>query len=104
MLLIEVLFHFRPFKDFKHYYLYGVCQQYRPYFGKVPSYQRFFALKKHLFMPLTLLLQSLKGEATGIYFADSTSLKVCHNKRIWSHQVFKSFSERGHTTMGWFYG
>lgn len=104
MLFIEVLFHFSPYKDFKHYYLYGVCQQYRPYFGTLPSYQRFVALKKHLFMPLTLLLQSLKGEETGIYFADSTSLKVCHNKRILPHRVFQNFSERGHTSMGWFYG
>jgi hypothetical protein len=100
MLFIEVLFHFSPYKDFKHYYLYGICQQYRGCFGKIPSYQRFVALKKHLFMPLTRLLQSLKGEETGIYFADSTSLKVCHNKRIFPHRVFKNFVERGHTSMG----
>lgn len=104
MLFIEVLFHFSPFKDFKHYYLYGVCQQYRRCFGKLPCYQRFVTSKKHLFMPLILLLQSLKGQETGIYFADSTSLQVCHNKRITRHKVFKGLGQTGRTTMGWFYG
>ena len=55
-------------------------------------------------MPLTLLMYALFGEETGLYFADSTALKVCHNKRIYSHKVFSDLAARGKTTMGWFFG
>lgn len=104
MLLIEILFHFSPYKNFKCYYLHGIMGPHRDKFGKLPSYQRFVALKKQLFMPLTVLLHSLSGEETGIYFADATSLKVCRNKRISRHKVFDGFAARGKTTMGWFFG
>ena len=55
-------------------------------------------------MPLTLLLHSLSGEETRLYFADSTPLKVCHNKRINNHKVFDGLASRGKYTMGWFFG
>ena len=29
MLFIEVFYHFSPYKDFKHYYLYGICHEHR---------------------------------------------------------------------------
>ena len=73
MMLIEVLFHFSPYKDFKHYYLYGICFEQRNKFKKLPCYQRFVALKQRLFMPLSILLHILTGEKTGVYFADSKS-------------------------------
>jgi hypothetical protein len=41
---------------------------------------------------------------TGIAFIDSTSIAVCHNKRIHRNKVFKGFAKRGKTTSGWFYG
>jgi len=104
ILLIEILFHFSPYKNFKCYYLQGIMGTHRDKFKKLPSYQRFVLLKKQLFMPLTILLHSLSGEETGIYFADSTSLKVCRNKRISQHKVFGGLAERGKTTMGWFFG
>ena len=78
--------------------------EHRDKFGKLPCYQRFVSLKKQLFIPLTILLHSLRGDATGIYFADATSLKVCRNKRIHRHKVFEGFAARGKTTMGWFFG
>lgn len=104
ILLIEILFPFSPYKDFKHYYLYGMCIEHRNKFGKLPSYPRFVALKKQIFMPLTLLLQTLKGKEGGIYFADSTPLKVCHNKRDSRHKVFEGLAAKSKSTMGWFYG
>ncbi|MDP4840548.1 MAG: IS982 family transposase [Alphaproteobacteria bacterium] len=104
MLFIEVFYHFSPYKDFKHYYLYGICQEHRSKFKKLPCYQRFVALKKQLFMPLTLPLHSVIGEETGIYFADSTPLKTCRNPRISNHRVFKGLAKRGKSTMGWFFG
>ena len=41
---------------------------------------------------------------TGIYFIDSTSLKVCHIKRAHSNKVFKGIAKKGKSTMGWYFG
>nr|WP_255348378.1 transposase [Gloeocapsa sp. PCC 7428] len=35
---------------------------------------------------------------------DSTSLKVCQNRRISNHQVFKGLAARGKTSVDWFFG
>jgi Transposase DDE domain len=104
MLLIVVLFHLSPFKHFKAFYHYGIGQQYRACFGDLPHYDRFVSLMPRLFVPLTVLLHSLSGEPSGVYFADSTKLAVCHNRRIHRHRVFKGLAARGKTSMGWFYG
>ncbi|ANH80067.1 hypothetical protein A8C56_02890 [Niabella ginsenosidivorans] len=40
----------------------------------------------------------------GLYYADATSLSVCHNRRIQSNKVFYDKARRGKTSMGWFYG
>jgi transposase len=104
MLFIMVLFHVSPFKDFKHFYLHGVQGKYRELFGALPCYARFVQLMGRLLLPLAVLLHSLRGEATGIYFADSTSLRICHNRRISSNRVFAGLAKRGKTAMGWFYG
>ena len=64
MLLIQVLFHLSPYKDFKPFYLYGIGIEHRSKFKKIPCYQRFVALKKSLFMPLSLLMHALFGEET----------------------------------------
>lgn len=103
-LFIMVLFHISPFKDFKHFYLHGIEGKYRSLFGELPCYARFVQGMGRLLLPLAVLLHSLKGEATGIYFADSTSLAVCHNRRISSNRVFAGLAKRGKTSMGWFYG
>jgi IS5 family transposase len=104
MLFIMVLFHLSPFKHFKAFYLYGVGQQHRACFGDLPHYDRFVSLVPRLFVPLMVLLHSLGGEQTGVYFADSTQLAVCHNRRIHRHRVFDGLAARGKTRMGWFYG
>ncbi|MBV8870136.1 MAG: IS982 family transposase [Acetobacteraceae bacterium] len=104
MLFIVVLFHLSPFKHFKAFYLYGVGQQHRACFGELPHYDRFVGLTPRLFAPLMVLLHSLGGEPTGIYFADSTKLAACHNRRIGRHKVFDGLAARGKTSMGWFYG
>ena len=104
MLFIVVLFHLSPFKHFKAFYLYGIGQQHRACFGDLPHYDRFVSLVPRLFVPLMVLLHSLSGEQTGVYFADSTQLAVCHNRRIHRHKVFDGLAARGKTSMGWFYG
>ena len=104
MLLIVVLFHLSPYKNFKTFYHYGVGQQHRTCFGAIPHYDRFVSLMPRLFAPLMVLLHSVSGEQTGTYFADSTKLAVCHNRRIHRHRVFDGLARRGKTSMGWFYG
>jgi hypothetical protein len=55
--------------------------------------------------PLFGFLKSCRyGDCTGISFIDSTTLKVCNNRRISSHKVFKDSASRGKSSMGWFYG
>ena len=104
MLLIVVLFHLAPFKHFKAFYHYGIGQQYRACFGDLPHDDRFISLMPRLFVPLTVLLHSLSGEPSGVYFAASTTLAVCHNRRLHRHKVFKGLAARGKTRMGWFSG
>lgn len=49
-------------------------------------------------------LLHVRGLITGVAFIDSTSIAVCHNKRIQRNKVFQGFAKRGKTTAGWFYG
>ena len=93
MLFIMVLFHLSPFKDFKHFWHYGVEQKYRDYFGDIPSYGRFVSLMPRLFIPFCVLMHSLTGDQTGIYVADSTKIAVCHNLRISRNRVFADLAK-----------
>jgi hypothetical protein len=104
MLFIVVLFHLSPYKNFKTFYLYGIGCQHRDCFGDLPHYDRFVSLMPRLFVPLMVLLHSLSGEETSVYFADATKLAVCHNRRIHRHKVFDGLAARGKTSMGWFFG
>jgi hypothetical protein len=104
MLFIMVLFHLSAYKNFKTFYLHGIGCQYRACFRDLPHYDRFISRMPRLFVPLMVLLHSLSGEETGIYFGDSSKLAVCHNRRIDRHRVFDGLAARGKTSMGWFYG
>jgi hypothetical protein len=56
-------------------------------------------------LPLALFAKIFcSSECTGISFIDSFALKVCDNRRIHSHKVFKGIAQRGKTSMGWFFG
>jgi hypothetical protein len=104
MLFIVVLFHLSPYKNFKVFYLSGIGHQHRACFGDLPHDDRFVGLMPRLFVPLMVLLHSLSGEETGLYFGDPSKLAVCHNRRIDRHKVFDGLAARGKTSMGWFYG
>jgi len=104
VMTILMLFHRSNYRTFKHFYQEYVCVSLRADFPNLVSYQRFIELVPGAFVPLCAYLQSRKGEVTGIAFVDSTSLKVCHNRRIHLHRVFKDLAQRGKTSLGWFYG
>ncbi len=104
MLFIMVLFHLSSFRDFKHFWLYGVEQKYRDCFDELPSYGRFVSIMPRLFLPLCVLLHNLRGKESGLYIADSTKLAVCCSARISRNRVFKGLAKRGKTTVGWFFG
>jgi hypothetical protein len=103
-LTILVFYHLSYYKDFKHYYLFGICNEHRRAFRSLPCYDRFIQIIPSLFLPLCILLHSIKGKQTGIYFMDSTKIKVCDNKRISRNKVFENLAQRGKSSMGWFFG
>lgn len=104
MMTIMVAFHQSCYRHFKGYYTRQVIPRLRSEFPNLLSYNRFIQLLPRLLVPLLTYLNTQKGRVTGISFIDSTSLKVCNNKRINRHKVFSGLAARGKTTMGWFYG
>src|SRR3954452_4250871 len=104
MLFIMVLFHLSAFKNFKTFYLYGIGCRHRACFRDLPHHNCFLNLMSRLFVPLMVLLHSLSGEETGIDFAASSKLAVCHTRRIGRPKLFDGLAARGKTAMGWFSG
>ena len=104
VMTIIVLFHSSSYRNFKAYYTEQVLKQYLWAFPRLTSYGRFVELMPSALVPLCGYLHSRKGRCSGISFVDSTSLKVCHNRRIHSHKVFEGCARRGKTSVDWFFG
>jgi hypothetical protein len=104
VMTIITLFHASSYRNFKAYYIEHVMKQYAGAFPRLVSYNRFVELMPAALVPLCGYLQSRKGRCSGVSFVDSTSLKVCHNRRIHSHKVFAGCARRGKTSVDWFYG
>lgn len=104
MMTIIVAFHQQHYRNFKHYYLNQVCVYWAEAFPTLVSYNRFVEWMPSVLLPLCAYLKHCFGSCTGISFIDSTSIKVCHNRRISSHRVFKALAARGKTSVDWFYG
>jgi hypothetical protein len=103
MMTLVVVFHLSHYRTFKHFYQH-VRQYWHQEFPQLVSYERFVALQAYLLVPLCVYLHTRKGRVTGISFIDSTSLIVCHNRRIHSHRVFNKLAKRSKNSMGWFFG
>jgi transposase len=101
---ILIGFHQSCYRNFKTYYLEKVQSQWQDAFPGLVSYQRFVECMPSTLLPLCAYLRSCFGRCSGINFMDSTSLKVCHNRRIRQHQVFKNLAMRGKTSVDWFFG
>ena len=104
VMTILIHFHQSHYRTFKAYYTEHVQEHLTSEFPHLVSYTRFVALIPTMMVPLLAYLQSRYGACTGISFIDSTSLKVCHPKRISGHRVFAADAKRGKTSVGWFYG
>lgn len=106
IMTIAIYFHFSGYKTFKDYYEKSVLIHLNSEFPNLVSYNRFLELRKNITIPLAIFaqLQAQLAECTGVSFIDSFSLKVSHQRRIYSHKVFKGIAQRGKTSVGWFYG
>jgi len=105
VMTIMIFFHISRYRTFKDYYIKHVCQHMRAEFPGLVSYNRFVELMRGAMIPLMVYLQRCRlKKSNGIAFVDSTTLKVCHNRRIHSHKTFRDIAQRGKTSMGWFYG
>ena len=104
VMTILIGFHQSYYRNFKSYYLEQVQTQWQSHFPKLVSYNRFIEWIPDTLIPLCGYLRSCFGTCTGISFMDSTCLKVCHNRRINQHKVFKDVAARGKTSVDWFFG
>ena len=104
IMTILLLFHSQRYRDFKTFYLGHVQTYLKNAFPKLLSYSRFVEQKKSVTMPLFFFMLSQAKGQTGIYFIDSTTLKVCHIKREKQHKVFAGLAKKSKSTMGWFFG
>ncbi len=104
IMTILIAFHQSCYRNFKTYYQKKVQQEWADAFPGEVSYQRFIEWVPSTLVPMCAYLRSCFGTCSGISFMDSTSLKVCHNRRIKQHKVFKNLAARGKTSVDWFFG
>jgi hypothetical protein len=105
IMTIIIFYHLSGYKCFKYFYLHNILKNYKSYFPKIVSYNRFIELMPKVTVPLLYFLKYTRmSECTGISYIDSTKIAVCNNKRIKSNKVFKKIAKRGKTSMGFFYG
>lgn len=105
VITILISFHLGNYRNLKHFYVNYVQKHLTKEFPETVSYNRFVELQLKALLPMVLFLKVLrKGEITGVSFTDSTPLRVCKNKRIYNHKVFKGIAQRGKSTMGYFFG
>jgi hypothetical protein len=105
IITILIWFNSSGMNCFKHFY-HSFYEILKLNFPLLPSYDRFLTVQQKAFIPLIHFLKYLSSlsEETGVYYVDSTLIRVCHNKRIFNHKVFEGIAERGYSSVGWFFG
>lgn len=101
---VAIYYHYSGYKNFKFYYEKEIKIHLKNEFPHAPSYSRIVELKQTIFWFLALFSKAVSASCTGISILDSTSLEVCHPKRIYRHKTFKGFADRGKTSVKWFFG
>ncbi|MEM8714555.1 MAG: IS982 family transposase [Cyanobacteria bacterium P01_G01_bin.4] len=101
---IVIGFQGSGYRTFKEFYTRQVLPHWRSAFPNLVSDTRFVELMPWSMMVLCCFLQTRRGEVTGISFADSTPIEVCHPCRSTSHRVFKGLVGWGKNAIGWHYG
>ena len=104
IMTILVAFHQYHYRNFKHFYLEMVVRYWRDAFAGLVSYSGFVEWIPTTLIPMCVYLKHCCGSCTGIALIDSTTIKVCHNRRIKQHQVFNGLAARGKTSVDWFFG
>jgi len=104
MMTIMIHFHQSAYRDFKDYYTKHVQVYLKSEFPGLVSYSRFIQLQPRILGLLWVYAQTQRGTCTGVSFIDSTPLRVCSNRRIPRHRVFKGLAARGQCSLGWFFG
>ena len=92
IMTIIILFHLSHYRTFKDYYHECIIKYLKQYFPDLVSYNRFVELKSFIIPILASYMKYKCGSATGLYYIDSTALKVCRNQRI--HKVFDKIAKR----------
>ena len=106
MMCIELMYHLSGYKCFQYYYQELVERgALKSYFPNAPCYNRFVQLKPRMLPVMIMYLNCCRiGQLCGVYYADSTRIVVCHNRRIQNNRVFYGKARRGKSSIGWFYG
>lgn len=105
VITILTCFHLSGVRNLKAFYIGYVQKHLRSEFPVTVSYNRFVELSQRAVIPMVLLLQTIcNDKCSGISFIDSTPMRVCHNRRIHQNKVFKNIAQRGHCSVGYFFG
>jgi hypothetical protein len=104
IMTLVVHFHQAGHRHFKTYYEDYVQVQLKTDFPGLVSYSRFVQLMPRVTLLLWAYAQAKCQPCTGLSYIDSTALRVCTNRRINRHKVFKRLAARGQCSLGWFYG
>lgn len=105
MMSIVIFYHHSGIRCFSGYYKHVLAVHFSADFPDLCSYNRFVQKMPRLaFILYAFLFLACLSPATEANYIDATKLVVCHNKRIFNHQVFQGFASRGKSSTGWFYG
>ena len=103
MMTILICFHQTCYRNFKTYDQERVQTEWADAFLGMVSYQRCSDWVPSTLVLMCTYLRSCFCKCSGISFRDSTSLRVCHNRRIRQHKVFENLAARGKTSGDWFF-